>query len=57
MSEESREIAVMRRMAWCRAKGELMSMLETCHNNDNFTELSAAINDFVAKVEGNGLTD
>lgn len=53
--EESREIAVMRRMAWERAKGELASMLQASFENNNYTSLDDSIRDFIEEVEDNGL--
>ncbi len=60
---------ILRKMAWQRAKGELLSMLETFWSADNaterdraeelkqFTEARAAIEALIARVEGDGLAE
>ena len=60
-------LRVMRQQAWERAKGELFSMIHTfypdyrdlnnCKVKSNFKALSVAINDFVEKVEQDGLNE
>ena len=56
--EETRTIAVIRNMAWDRAKGELNSMLQTIYGDqDKFEELESAISEFVNLVEENGLQE
>ena len=54
--EETLEIKIMRAMAWERAKGELMSMLQTFFDNkEKFEALDEAIKKLVAEVEDNEL--
>ena len=46
----------LRTMAWQRAKGELLSMLQTFWDGDtseNFEPLNQAIDDFITNVESN----
>lgn len=46
---------MMRWMAWERAKGELLSMLQTyTGEQEQFLELEKTINAFIADVEDNG---
>lgn len=64
-----RIIQALRAQAWQRAKGELQAMLQTFHPGDgsasapatapdgNFNELDMLINDFIEKVEDNGLAE
>jgi len=60
---DSREIRTMRGMAWERAKGELRSMLQTYYDSDTGEGMDrtlafeAMIDDFVAKVEDEGLQE
>lgn len=61
MTEHEMILRAMRMMAWERAKGEMLSMLQT-HQQKNgggisqeFISLKSAIDDFVENVEGNGL--
>ena len=52
--EERRILNTMRYMAWERAKGELNSMLETYWGNDDkYSAMKKAIDEFVDDVEGN----
>ena len=50
---------VLRAQAWERAKGELKSMLQTFYpdhkNTGQFDELSEAIEEFIVKIEDDGL--
>ena len=60
LEHESREIKVMRAMAWERAKGELFSMLWTYYENsptdeDWFAILDALITNFIEDVENQEL--
>jgi len=49
---------ILRAMAWQRAKGELMSMLESYINDkDKFDILTDTIEDFINDVEQNGKHD
>lgn len=54
---ETREIRVMRNMAWERAKGELKSMLWTHYDFESakFDNFNKAVNDFIQKVEDEAL--
>jgi hypothetical protein len=53
---EDRIIRAMRHMAWERAKGELRSMLHThYHSFGEFQILQREINDFIQKVEDEGI--
>lgn len=46
----------LRAMAWARAKGELMSLLETYWNNDEgFEDLDTAITEFIKNIEDNSI--
>mgnify|MGYP001572798907 CR=1 FL=1 len=53
---DERILAVMRNMAWERAKGEMEAMLTTyLHSNgDNFERFNAAKKAFIKKIEDNG---
>lgn len=64
--EESPEMKIMRRMAWERAKGELMSMCQTyCPaetdsplpngGNEKAAMFCHALQDFIVVVEDDGL--
>jgi hypothetical protein len=45
-------VTMMQRMAWQRAKGELLSILETFYGErDDYIEMDKIINDFIEKVE------
>jgi cytochrome c peroxidase len=53
-------LRTMRAMAWDRAKGELQSVLSTfwgSFNDDEsqFAKMTAAVNEFIKHVEGDGL--
>lgn len=56
---DERILRTLRAQAWERAKGELNSMLQTYwdgHGNDQpFRDMHAAVKEFVATVEDNGL--
>jgi hypothetical protein len=54
----SRARAVLRLMAWERAKGELHSILQTYWDEDydeGFEDMRKAVNAFIKKVEDDGL--
>ena len=58
MSDESRELKVMRLMAWSRAQGELHSMLTTHYcgrPGENYERLHNAIVAFIKEIEEKGL--
>lgn len=55
--EESREIRVMRNMAWERAKGELESILCTYYGNDNYDKFEEKLNEFVKYIEDWGIQE
>lgn len=57
MNDESREIRILRTMAWERAKGELRSMLHTYYTNDNYDKFSLEVKNFIKTVEDNGLQE
>lgn len=49
---EERILITLRRMAWERAKGELLSLLETYWGEKNsFEEVSKRIEDFIKEFE------
>ena len=52
---DSREVRVLRGMAWERAKGELKGMLCTYTNSVNYKLMKQAFNEFVKKVEDESL--
>ena len=55
MSEESKEIRVMRMMAWARTKGELSSILNTYWGNQmGFIKMDRLVKEFIDKVESEG---
>jgi len=55
---EGRELKALRSMAWCRAVGELESMLPTYWNNDGqFEEMKKLLELFVTNVENAGLNE
>ncbi len=55
MMEDVRTLSTMRRMAWCRAKGEIEAMLETYwQEQDAFEQIDEAFHAFVKQVEDNG---
>ena len=48
--------AILKAQAWERAKGELKSMLHCSYDDtDRYTELSGKIDEFISRVEGDGL--
>lgn len=54
----SRELAVMRCMAWQRAKGELNSMLATFYDDrKHYEKLKSHIEDFIEEAESEGLSE
>ena len=54
----SREIKVMRLMAWDRAKGELRAILNTYWGEDErYKDMRDEIDNFIASVEGEGLQE
>jgi hypothetical protein len=55
--KESDETRMMRAMAWCRAKGELSSMLETYVQNDNFEPFQTLLKAFIKTVEDSALQE
>lgn len=59
--EDNMTQRMLRNMAWCRAKGEMQSMLTTFYQDNGrpgqFVELEKAINEFVEKVEQEGLRE
>ena len=59
---DSREVRVMRQMAWHRAKGELASMLATHYNpmvgdSGNYNKLDLLISGFIGDVEDDGMEE
>lgn len=49
-------LEAMRRMAWQRAKGELLSILETYYGGtSDFENVSDKIEDFIKDIEDNTL--
>lgn len=55
---DSRELRVLRMMAWERAKGELRSMLNTYwDDHDRFTAMNEVMTEFVKHVEDNALEE
>lgn len=60
MQNDERILRSLRAMAWERAKGELMAVLETFHGTDGaregqFHEASKAVMQFIEHVHENGL--
>ena len=58
---DERVIRTLRAQAWCRAKGELESILETYwdgHGKDaNFNRMKEEVDKFVKVVEDDGLAE
>ena len=57
---ESKETVIARSQAWCRAKGELESMLCTywsMDSDDKYKTFKAAMAEFIKYVEYNGLQE
>lgn len=56
---ESKEIRIMRNMAWARAKGELNSMLATYYDftTNQYDEFRQKMEEFVDYVEGHALQE
>lgn len=57
---ETKEMRLLRAMAWERAKGELKSMLHSYYNaspggDDNFEKMNSLTKEFIVRVEENGL--
>ena len=57
MKEKSRELRVLRAMAWERAKGELNAMLHTYYPLDGmrYDQFSTQLHKFIRQIEQNGL--
>lgn len=60
MTNDERVMRTLRAQAWERAKGEMEAVLQTYWdgpgNDDKYRAMAAAVKDFVAHVEDNGLT-
>jgi len=60
-NNDSREIRTMRHMAWERAKGEMRSMVVSVWGDgslgvtEEFTKLNDAVEEFIKRVEDEGL--
>ena len=54
---EDKIIRTMRLQAWERAKGELNAVLQTYWNDQKYIAIVGEINEFIEKVETEGLVE
>ncbi len=59
MEEESKELRVMRYMAWARAKGELDAVLHSYWGAEeyNYLRMQELVSSFIDSVESEGLQE
>ncbi len=56
---DDKHLRTMRLMAWCRAKGEMNSMLDTYWGDgeESFKRMKELIDEFVSSVESEGVQE